>query len=81
MDKTNIDKWAQFCMAPVNNLSPVSTTPVINLSVVSLALLNSLSPVSLTLLINRHSRLSPRIFEKSRNDPIGIHSGPEDTYS
>jgi hypothetical protein len=29
------------------------------------------SPVSLTPLTNIHLRLSPRIFEKIRNDPIG----------
>jgi hypothetical protein len=30
------------------------------------------SPVSLTPLINIHSRISPRIFEKIRNGPNGI---------
>ncbi len=42
---------------------------------------DSLSPVSLTLLINIHSWLSPRIFEKSRNDPNGMLKGPGDTDS
>jgi len=47
----------------------------------SLTLANSLSPVSLTPLINIHSGLSLRIFEKSRNDPNEILRGPGDTYS
>jgi hypothetical protein len=34
-----------------------------------------LSPMSLTPLINIHSQLSPRIFEKNRNDPNGILRG------
>ncbi len=38
-----------------------------------------LSPVSLTPLYNIHSRLSPRIFEKNRNDPNGILRGQGDT--
>jgi hypothetical protein len=38
-----------------------------------------LSPVSLTPLINIQSRKSPRIFEKSRNDPNRILRGPGDT--
>ncbi len=38
-----------------------------------------LSPVSLTPLNNVHSRLSPRIFEKNRNDPNGILRGQGDT--
>jgi hypothetical protein len=33
----------------------------------------------LTPLINIHSRISPRIFEKIRNDPIGILRGPGDS--
>ncbi len=37
------------------------------------------SPVSLTLLINIHSRISPRIFEKIQNGPNGILRGPRDT--
>ncbi len=37
------------------------------------------SPVSLTPLINIHSRISLRIFEKIRNDPNGILRGPGDT--
>ncbi len=37
------------------------------------------SPVSLTPLINFHSRISLRIFEKIRNGPIGILRGPGDT--
>jgi hypothetical protein len=37
------------------------------------------SPVLLTLLINIHSRLSPRIFEKFQNGPNGILRGPRDT--
>jgi hypothetical protein len=37
------------------------------------------SPVSLTPLINIHSRISPRIFEKIRNGPNGILRGPRDT--
>ena len=36
--------------------------------------------VSLTPLINIHSRISPRIFEKIRNGPNGILRGPRDTY-
>ncbi len=39
------------------------------------------SPVSLTPLINIHSRISPRIFEKIRNGPKGILMGPGDTDS
>jgi hypothetical protein len=38
-----------------------------------------LSPVSLTPVINIHSRLSPRIFEKIRNGPNGILRGLGDT--
>ncbi len=38
-----------------------------------------LSLVSLTPVINIHSRLSPRIFEKIRNGPNGILRGPGDT--
>jgi hypothetical protein len=38
-----------------------------------------LIPVSLTPVINIHSRLSPRIFEKIRNGPNGILRGPGDT--
>ncbi len=34
-----------------------------------------LSPMSLTQLINVHSRISPRMFEKNRNGPIGILRG------
>jgi hypothetical protein len=37
--------------------------------------------LSLTPLINIHSRLSQRIFEKSRNDPNGILRGPGYTDS
>ncbi len=33
----------------------------------------------LTLQINIHSRLSPQIFEKIRNDPNGMLRGPGDT--
>jgi hypothetical protein len=33
----------------------------------------------LTPLTNIHSRISPRIFEKIRNDPIEILRGPGDT--
>jgi hypothetical protein len=40
-----------------------------------------LSPVSLKLLINIHSRISPRIFEKIRNDPNEILRGPGETDS
>ncbi len=35
--------------------------------------------MSLTPLINIHSRISPRIFEKIWNDPNGILRGPRDT--
>jgi hypothetical protein len=38
-----------------------------------------LSPVSLTTLNNIHSQISPRIFEKNRNDPNGILRGQGDT--
>ncbi len=38
-----------------------------------------LSPVSLTPLNNIHSRLSPRIFNKNRNDPNGKLRGQGDT--
>ncbi len=38
-----------------------------------------LSPVSLTPLNNIHSRFSPRIFEKNRNDPKGILKGQGDS--
>jgi hypothetical protein len=44
-------------------------------SAVALTLPSSLSPVSLTPLIKIHLRLSPRIFEKSRNYPNGILRG------
>jgi hypothetical protein len=38
-----------------------------------------LLPVSLTPLINIHSRISPRIFEKIRNGPNGILRGPRES--
>ncbi len=34
-----------------------------------------LSPVSLTPLTNKHSRISPRTFEKNRNSPFGVLRG------
>jgi hypothetical protein len=37
------------------------------------------SPVSMTPLINMHSRISPRIFNKIRNGPNGILRGRGDT--
>ncbi len=46
----------------------MSLTPAINFS-----------PVSLTPLNNIHSRLSPRIFEKNRNNPKSILRGQGDT--
>ncbi len=61
--------------------SPVSLTQPKNLSPMSLTPSNSLSPVLLTPLINIHSRLSWRIFEKSRNDPNVLLRGPGDTDS
>jgi hypothetical protein len=51
-------------------LSPVTTTPAKNLLPVTL-----FSPVSLTPMINIHSRISPRIFEKIRNGFNGILRG------
>jgi hypothetical protein len=40
-----------------------------------------LSLVSSTLVINLDFRLSPRIFGKIQNGPIGILKGPEETVS
>ncbi len=58
-------------IASVNiNLSPVFLTP-----------LNNLSLVSLTPVINIHSRISSRIFKKTRNGPKGVLMGPGDTDS
>ncbi len=51
-------------------------TSAINFSPVSLTPLNSLSPVS----INIHSRISPRIFEKTQNGPNGILGGLGDWF-
>ncbi len=42
---------------------------------------HSLSPMSLIPVINIHSRISPRIFEKIRNGPNGILGGPGDNDS
>jgi hypothetical protein len=89
------DHFSSVLATLVINLSPVSTTPPINpwqkingrcqppinLSAVSSTPLNSLSLVSLTALINLHSQLSRRIFEKCWNDPNGILTGPGDTDS
>jgi hypothetical protein len=47
-------------------------TPGNSLSLVSLAPRNSLLLVSLTPVINIHSKISQRIFEKIRNSPTGI---------
>ncbi len=57
----------------------MSTTPAINFSPVLLTPLNSLLPVSLTPVINKNSRISPRIFEKIQNGSNGILGGLEDT--
>jgi hypothetical protein len=55
------------------DLSLVSLTP--------LNKVNSLSPASLTPAIKIHSRISPQIFEKIQNGPIGILGGLGDTDS
>jgi hypothetical protein len=65
---------------------PVSTTPEKNV-IAGVVVTDDefvggvISSVLLTPLINIHSRLSLRIFEKSRNDPNGILRGPGDTDS
>ncbi len=58
------DKFITGVVVTSDNCSAVSLIPVINLSAVSFTPPNSLSPVWLMPLINIHSRLSPRIFEK-----------------
>jgi hypothetical protein len=52
------------------NLPPVSLTPVENLA-----------PVSLTPVVNLDLRISPRIFEKIRNDPNVIIRALGEGYS
>jgi hypothetical protein len=54
------------------NLPPVSLTPVANLPPVSTTqgdLVANLPPVSTTPVVHLDLRISPRIFEKIRNDP------------
>ncbi len=57
------------------NLPPVSLIPVANLPPVSLILAAILPPVSLTPVVHLDLRISPRIFEKIRNDPNVISRG------
>jgi hypothetical protein len=82
-------------LTPLNSFSAVSLTPAMNFrlfgylyrqdslfaSVVDTAKQFIAGAVSLTPLINIHSRLSRRIFEKSRNDPNGLLRGPGETDS
>ncbi len=73
-------------LTPPNNLSAVSLTPVNSFSAVSLKPAINFSPVSFTpaeqfIIINIHSRISPRIFEKIQNGPKGILGGLGDTDS
>ncbi len=70
-----VDTGGKFSAGVVEtggNLPPVSLTPVANLS-----------PVSLTPVVHLDLRISPRIFEKIRNDPNviirGLGEGDEKT--
>ncbi len=56
-------------------LPPVSTTPAANLPPVSTTPAANLPPVSLTQVVQFDLRISPRIFEKIRNDPNVIIRG------
>ena len=60
---------------PVANLPPVSLIPAAILPPVSLTPVVNLPPVSLIPVVNLELRISPRIFEKFRNGPIGILRG------
>jgi hypothetical protein len=82
-------------LTPAANLPPVSLTPVANVPPVSTTLMKlvakfaagvvdtggNLPPVSLTPMVNLELRISPRIFEKNRNGPNGIHRGLGETDS
>jgi hypothetical protein len=80
-------------LTPLNSFSAVLLTPEINFRLFGylyrqesliagdVDTAENLSPVSLTRLINIHSWLSRRIYEKSRNDPNGLLRGPGDTDS
>jgi hypothetical protein len=57
-------KFAAGVVDTGGNLPPASLTPVANLP-----------PVSLTPVVNLDLRISPRIFEKIRNDPNAIIRG------
>ncbi len=57
------------------NLPPVSLIPVANLPPVSLIPAAILPPVSSTPVVHLYLRISPRIFEKIRNDPNVIFRG------
>ncbi len=56
-------------------LPPVSLIPAAILPPVSLTPVANLPPVSLTSVVNLDWRISPRIFEKIRNDPHVIFRG------
>jgi hypothetical protein len=59
-----VAKFAAVVVDTGGNLPPVSLTPVANLP-----------PVSLTPVVHFDLRISPRIFEKIRNDPNVIFRG------
>ncbi len=65
----------------VGNLAPVSLTPEANLQLVSLTPVANLPPVSLIPVVHLDLQISPRIFEKIRNGPIGIFWGHGETDS
>ncbi len=56
-------------------MPPMSLIPVANLPPVSLIPAAILPPVSLIPVVHLDSRISPRIFEKIRNDPNVIFRG------
>ncbi len=60
---------------PGGILPPASLIPAANLPPVSLTPVANLPPVSLTPVVHLDLRVSPRIFEKIRNDPNVIIRG------
>ncbi len=65
----------------VANLPPVSFLPAANLPPVSLIPVANLPPVSFIPVVHLDLRISPRIFEKNRNDPNGLLWGWGETDS
>ncbi len=57
------------------NLPPAPLTPAANLPPVALTPVANLPPVSLTPVVHLDLRISPRTFEKIRNDPNVIIRG------